>query len=197
MGIAILSAILSCLNTPQTPISIPPTTSGTSTPAYPTEPPTRLPSKFIACVRRPKSAKKVLQTLYSYFPTSSITILQNENVLAVQRASIILLASKPYTYPRRCNRRTTPNRALRRTNKRSHRRASASNPCTIVRAMPNTASQIRESMTVISTSTPPLPESMTALLTLIFTRISEVVFLPPSTMMPVLFSVVPVRHFSH
>ncbi|KAF7900312.1 uncharacterized protein EAF01_007614 [Botrytis porri] len=48
--------------------------------------------------------------------------------------------------------------------------------------MPNTASQIRESMTVISTFTPPLPEWTTALLTWIFIRIGDNIFLPPSTL---------------
>ncbi|THV46344.1 hypothetical protein BGAL_0394g00110 [Botrytis galanthina] len=68
---------------PQVPSPIPPITSETSTPAYPAEPPTRLPSKFIATVRCSESAKKHHH-------------LSNENVLAVQRASIILLACKPY-----------------------------------------------------------------------------------------------------
>ncbi|KAI9649507.1 delta 1-pyrroline-5-carboxylate reductase [Ciborinia camelliae] len=202
MGIAILSGILSSLNTPSTTTSSPFTTSGTSTPA-PT--PSRLPSKFIACVRRPESAKKVKQALSSHLTsgTPSLTILQNDNVTAVQRADIILLACKPYMvqeilsepgmgqalagkllisicagvtieqlYSELFNEQTKGLTDL----------ASAANPCTIVRAMPNTASQIRESMTVISTSNPPLPPDITSLLTWIFTRIGEVVFLPPSTM---------------
>ncbi|TGO48331.1 hypothetical protein BCON_0243g00030 [Botryotinia convoluta] len=186
IGIAILSGILSSLNTLQTPSPISPTASGTSTPAYPTEPPTHLPSKFIACVRR-----------------SDITILQNENVLAVQRASIILLACKPYMVNEIISEpgmaqalagkllisicagvtvEQLQTELFAEQTKGLTDLASASNSCTIVRAMPNTASKIRESMTVISTSTPPLPESTTALLTWIFTRIGEVVFLPPSTM---------------
>lgn len=52
--------------------------------------------------------------------------------------------------------------------------------CRIVRVLPNTASLVRESMTVIGTSTPPLPGSQAALLTWIFTRIGRVVHLPPS-----------------
>jgi pyrroline-5-carboxylate reductase len=51
-----------------------------------------------------------------------------------------------------------------------------------VRAMPNTASIIRESMTVISTSTPPLPPHLETLTTWIFTRIGRVVHLPPTAM---------------
>jgi pyrroline-5-carboxylate reductase len=51
-----------------------------------------------------------------------------------------------------------------------------------VRAMPNTASLIRESMTVIGSTTPPLPAQTMGLVTWIFKRIGEVVYLPPSTM---------------
>ena len=54
--------------------------------------------------------------------------------------------------------------------------------CRIVRVMPNTASLIRESMTVIATSSPSLPPHLNALVTWIFTRIGRVVHLPPSAM---------------
>ena len=54
--------------------------------------------------------------------------------------------------------------------------------CRIVRVMPNTASLVRESMTVIATSTPPLPSTLNALVTWIFSRIGRVVHLPPSLM---------------
>ena len=50
--------------------------------------------------------------------------------------------------------------------------------CTVVRAMPNTASAIKESMTVVATSTPPLDEETTSLITWIFERIGKVVYLP-------------------
>ncbi len=54
--------------------------------------------------------------------------------------------------------------------------------CRIVRVMPNTASLVRESMTVIATSTPPLPPHSNALVTWMFSRIGRVVHLPPSLM---------------
>ena len=60
--------------------------------------------------------------------------------------------------------------------------ATEENRCRIVRAMPNTASGIRESMTVIAISTPPLPESVSSLVTWIFRRIGDVVYLPSGTM---------------
>lgn len=56
--------------------------------------------------------------------------------------------------------------------------------CTVVRAMPNTASGIRESMTVIAISEPPLPEETSNLITWIFKRIGDVVHLPASNVSP-------------
>lgn len=54
--------------------------------------------------------------------------------------------------------------------------------CKIVRAMPNTASRINESMTVIAHSNPPLPPHLSALTTWIFTRIGRVIHIKPSLM---------------
>ncbi len=54
--------------------------------------------------------------------------------------------------------------------------------CRIVRAMPNTARLIRESMTVVATAAPPLPPPVAALVTWIFRRIGDVVYLPLNTM---------------
>lgn len=50
--------------------------------------------------------------------------------------------------------------------------------CRIVRVMPNTASLIRSSMTVIADSDPPLSASQSALVTWLFSRIGRVVHLP-------------------
>lgn len=54
--------------------------------------------------------------------------------------------------------------------------------CKIVRAMPNMAATVRESMTVIGTSDPPLPDETNKIVTWIFTRIGRVVHLPPANM---------------
>lgn len=56
------------------------------------------------------------------------------------------------------------------------------NRCRVVRAMPNTAAMVQESMTIIGTSSPPLPSEWDKLLTWIFTRIGQVVRLPPANM---------------
>lgn len=54
--------------------------------------------------------------------------------------------------------------------------------CRIVRVMPNTAALVRESMTVIATSNPPLPQHYADLTEWIFTRVGRTVTLPPSMM---------------
>src|SRR6187402_497819 len=93
MGIAILSGILSSLYEIQSPKpAFLSSTSGTSTPAE--ETPTRLPSRFIACVRRPESAKKIKQALVDHLKV--VKIVQNDNVAAVTEGDIVLLGCKPY-----------------------------------------------------------------------------------------------------
>jgi pyrroline-5-carboxylate reductase len=197
MGIAILSGILSSLHEislPKTPLLQ--SQSGTSTPLE--ELPPRLPSRFIACIRRPESAKKIKQALSSY--TRSISIVQNSNVPACREADVVLLGCKPFMV----------NDILKEKGMREALKGKllisicAGVPvsqiedilygpdlvpspdekgrCTVVRAMPNTASGIRESMTVIATSVPPLPTEVSSLVTWIFKRIGDTVYLPASTM---------------
>ena len=54
--------------------------------------------------------------------------------------------------------------------------------CSVVRVMPNTASLIRSSMTVIADPEPPLSPSQSALVTWILSRIGRVIHLPPYMM---------------
>lgn len=54
--------------------------------------------------------------------------------------------------------------------------------CKIVRVMPNTAALIRESMTVIEDSNPPLPTDLSAIVTWMFDRVGKVFHLPPDKM---------------
>ncbi|KAK4106823.1 pyrroline-5-carboxylate reductase [Parathielavia hyrcaniae] len=194
MGIAILSGILASLDEMQDGATKP-STSGTSTPLYETSTTIRLPSRFIACVRRPESAKKLKTTFASHL--SAVTIAQNANVPSVQQSDVVLLACKPYMVQEVLS---EPGMAAALHNKLlisilagvteaqiTSTLTAASNggpavPCRVVRAMPNTASLIRESMTVIGLSTPPLDPDTLGLVTWVFKRIGEVVYLPPSTM---------------
>src|SRR5512142_2513282 len=92
MGIAILSGILASLQELQGPRPLQTPSSGTSTPLV-EEIPTRLPSRFIACVRRPESAKKVKSALWEH--SSVVKVVQEGNVAAVQQSEVVLLACKP------------------------------------------------------------------------------------------------------
>jgi pyrroline-5-carboxylate reductase len=146
-------------------------------------------------VRRPATAKQLKETFPSPHP---VTILQDENLRGVKEADVVLLGCKPAHL----------NDILQASGMRealkgkllmsilagvpisqieeilygtvSNNDTDPESRCRIVRVLPNTASLVRESMTVIGTSTPPLPGSQAALLTWIFTRIGRVVHLPPS-----------------
>lgn len=59
---------------------------------------------------------------------------------------------------------------------------TSSNDCKIVRALPNMAAQVRESLTVVATSTPELPQADTDLITWMFECIGDVMFQPPNMM---------------
>jgi pyrroline-5-carboxylate reductase len=194
MGIAILSGILASLQDIQGPKQFQPSSSGTSTPLE--DVPTRLPSRFIATVRRPESAKKVKVALWEH--SSVVKVVQADNVTAAQQAEVILLASKPQM-AKEILAEPGMSEAVKGKLLISICAGVAvdqierilgiedENPETegrvrIVRVMPNTASLIRESMTVIGTTNPPLPPTMSSLVTWIFKRIGDVVYLPPQTM---------------
>ena len=197
MGIAILSGILSSLYEiqPQKSLFLQ-SPSGTTTPAE--EVPSRLPSKFVACVRRPESAKKIKQALAAHL--KAVKIVQNCNVAACEEADVVLLGCKPYMVNDILKvegmKEALAGKLLisicagvpvTQIEEALYGEVSTGNSekegkCRVVRAMPNTASGIRESMTVIATSVPPLPAETSSLVTWIFKRIGDVVHLPASTM---------------
>lgn len=200
MGIAILSGILASLQESSTAnkstFTFTSSPSGTSTPAE--EIPSRLPSRFIGCVRRPESAKKVKQALIESL--NVVKIVQNDNVNACHEADIIILCCKPYMVNEVLSAEGMVEALqgkllisicagvpVSQIEEILYGEVSNADPekegkCRIVRAMPNTASGIRESMTVIATTTPPLPPQVSSLVTWIFKRIGDVVYLPASTM---------------
>ncbi|KAI8954578.1 pyrroline-5-carboxylate reductase dimerization-domain-containing protein [Xylaria longipes] len=194
MGIAILSGILSSLQEMSGPRPL--QTSGRSTPRD--EVPSRLPSRFIACVRRPESAKRVKQALWEH--SASLKVVQKENVAAVMKAEVVLLTCKPYAVEELLN-EPGMGKALhgkllisicagvtvQQLEVILHGAVPVKDPesdgrCRIVRACPNTTSIVRESMTVIANSEPPLPPQTSSLVTWIFKRIGDVVYLPASKM---------------
>ena len=162
--------------------------SGTSTPAEPI--PERLPTRFNACVRRHESAKRIKRELGQYPAFNQLQIHENNNLGPVEEADVILLACKPQMVGEIFN--TPEMKEATKDKLVISILAGVTGPqiektleqptCTVVRAMPNTAAAVRESMTVVATSTPPLPPQTSNLITWIFSRIGRVTYLPPSTM---------------
>ncbi|OCK76503.1 pyrroline-5-carboxylate reductase [Lepidopterella palustris CBS 459.81] len=192
MGIAILSGIMSSLSDPHAASSSH-SHSGTSTPAE--EPPERLPSRFIACDSR-REAEKTVKTALGHFDFPLMT-LTNENVKGAREADVILLACKPQSFRDILGAEGMKEAIAGKllisilagvTGQQIEDflyGAGDSKPkdaCRVVRVMPNTASFVRESMTVIATSTPPLEPQQSALVTWIFNSIGRTVQLPPSAM---------------
>lgn len=161
------------------------------------------PTSFIACVNRPSSAKRLEANLVPLRPSSevSVEILCGQNLRGVRSADVVLLACKPQVLVPLLSEpgmaaalrgkllisilAGVPVAQIEDTLSQYDHNVSDQDfgqPCRVVRVMPNTAAFIRESMTVIATSTPPLPTPIDALVTWIFTRIGRVVRLPPTAM---------------
>jgi pyrroline-5-carboxylate reductase len=193
MGIAILNGILTSLAEIHGPKPL--QSSGTSTPE---ELPQRLPNRFIACVRSPESAKRVKGALWEH--SSVLKVVRNENISAIQQSEVVLLSCKPYHVKALLS---EPGMAkalhgkllisvcagitVDHVEEALHGAIPQKDPeedgrCRIVRAMCNTAALIRESMTVIAASEPPLPYATANLVTWIFKRIGDVVYLPANNM---------------
>lgn len=180
LGLAILSGILSSLSNSQNEDEV----------SFQT------PTKFIACVRREQSAKRIRSTVEPHhnFP---VMILQNENIKGVEQGDIIILGCKPYMLKDVLAvpgmREALKGKLLisilagvpvKQIEDTLYPDGSVpvSERATVVRAMPNTAAMVRESMTIIGTSNPPLPSEWDELVSWIFTRIGKVVHLPPAQM---------------
>ncbi|KIH94749.1 pyrroline-5-carboxylate reductase [Sporothrix brasiliensis 5110] len=231
MGIAILSGILTELADMDAPRPLQVVTSSASvsslsalyTASQPTngtsssasasaaaaateEMPERLPTHFLACVRRPEAAKRLRAALWAH--SSVVKAVVDDNVAAVQQAGVVLLACQASEAPALlaspgmaralqgkllisicqgvtvaqiedylhgdASETADASSALTATSPKAEAR------CRIVRAMPNAASLIGESMTVVDTSSAsgPLPAETAALVTWIFRRIGNVVHHP-------------------
>jgi len=173
MGIAILSGILA---SPPSQTALP------------------IPRRFIAAVKRPASASK-LSALFASHP--NVSVATSANVPAVRESDIVILACKPYMVK---DVLSEPGMAAALSGKllisilagvtevqlaNNLTDANGGIPlpsCRVVRAMPNTASLIRESMTVIGTCNPPLDPETLGVVEWIFKSVGEVVHLPPSNM---------------
>jgi len=179
MGIAILGGILDSLASDSK--------DDTPTPA-------KLPTRFHACVKSAKGAKRVENELSKH--KEKVQIHQGDNLKAVQDAEVVLLGCKPQMAAGILDnddmRAALKGKLLlsilagvpeTQLGKSLYPNGPPSqDACTVVRAMPNTAAAVRESMTVINISNPPLPDDTNALVIWVFTRIGKVVQLPPANM---------------
>jgi len=94
MGIAVLSGIIDSLDTTTKLLNETPKweshTPGTLTPVG--EPDASVPTRFIACVSREESAKKLHNIFGSLGPLGqSVEVLTSQNLQAVKSADVVLL----------------------------------------------------------------------------------------------------------
>ncbi|EER25458.1 delta 1-pyrroline-5-carboxylate reductase [Coccidioides posadasii str. Silveira] len=194
LGVAILSGVLASLAEAKKTDSRFFPGCGTATPPEEVSP-HQIPSRFFACVRRPESALRIQKTLKQF--TQPLTILQNDNIRGVQEADVIILGCKPFMLKEVLDvpgmREALKGKLLisilagvTAEQIEDTLYGGTDTPdgdrCRVVRAMPNTAAIVRESMTVIGESTPPLPPNWETLVNWIFSRIGRVVTLPASKM---------------
>jgi pyrroline-5-carboxylate reductase len=195
MGIAILSGIMDSLrelnNKHKRSI---PTSETRNNEGSPAVLPKRLPSRFVACVRKVESAERVADALNQH--ASMLEIRANDNIAGVQAADVVLLGCKPYMIADVLQapgmREALAGKLLISilggvTVPQIHDVLYKNAPretkqCAIVRAMPNTAAAVRESMTMIEAPSPALAPETEALVTWIFTCIGKVIHLPASNM---------------
>ena len=161
----------------------------------------RPPTRFIACVRTPESAERLRKELAKLQHTLPVTILYGENVRAVQAADIILLGCQPHelaacigepgvkkalqgkllisilaglTIPQiqEVLDQQTSSKSIAKVNGNTTNGGTA-HPTSIVRAMPNTASMVRSSTTVITSCSNATPSDI-RLVKWLFTAIGTV-----------------------
>jgi pyrroline-5-carboxylate reductase len=185
MCLAILAGIFESLSEPAS------STSKSSTPA-------RLPSQFLCCVRSEASASRIEKTLAQY--KQDVKVVRNDNVAACKAADVILLGCKPYMVNdilavdgmqealkgklliSVCAGVPVEQMEMALYGGPSEEDPEQSGRCRLVRVLPNTAGAVRQSMSVIATSAPPLPTESADLITWMFECIGEVIYLAPNMM---------------
>lgn len=128
--------------------------------------------------------------------STKVDVLVDENLKGVQQADVILLGCKPQGFREILNENGLKDALtgkilvsilagvpVHQFEEHLYGSISDNDPategrCRIVRAMPNTAAGVRESMTVIANPTAPMPSQEMALITWMFNRIGKVVNLP-------------------
>ncbi|KAG0144978.1 hypothetical protein CROQUDRAFT_79336 [Cronartium quercuum f. sp. fusiforme G11] len=182
MGVAIISGVLESLQQPVSMLSR--TSSGDSTPNVSDEPDSH-PKRFITCVSRPESAKK-LKKLWQSLGREDVEVRKNDNVKSVVESDVILLSCKPQLardiLAAEGMREACANKlviSILAGTTIAQLQSWLPESARVVRAMPNTPCQIREGMTVLSslpTNAPHTSHTRQILLSL-FTPIGRCRFL--------------------
>jgi len=183
MGIAIMGGVMASLADAKTRAAL----SSSSIPSTPNL------NNFVACDTWKPAEEKVRAALGHYnFPLQTLT---NENVSGARQADIILLSCKPHGFKdilgEEGMREALKGKILvsilagvtqQQIENFLYPNGVPKDACRVVRVMPNTASFVRESMSVIQTTTPPLSNTQLELVEFIFNSIGRTVTLPPAQM---------------
>jgi len=189
MGVAILSGVIESLHKPK---DSQPSGSEPQTPALDGSYPDvqvslgdSTPNRFITCVSRPESARK-LKKRWLDLGREDIEVRVSDNVRGVAECDVILLGCKPQMAKDVLG---APGMHEALSNKllisilagttTSQLRSFVPSSTRVVRAMPNTPCQIREGMTILSALSPdcPFASQTRAILLALFTPISRCRFL--------------------
>jgi len=160
-------------------------TPGTSTPTNIADDDPTLPSRFIACVKREESARRLREKFRALVGGEAIEVTVGQNVAAVQQSDVVLLCCKPQVAHPILNddgiKEALAGKLLISilTGVTIAQLSSWVHPSTtVIRAMPNVACRIREGMTVVSTLPPSDSEGLNRLIILqIFSSIGRCRFL--------------------
>jgi pyrroline-5-carboxylate reductase len=184
MGIAIMGGVMSSLASAKTAATLSPDSAPKDTPNL---------QNFVACDTWAPAEANVKKALGHY--NFSLQTYTNENLKGVQQADIVLLSCKPYGYKDILGeegvRDALKGKVLvsilagvtqQQIEAFLYPDGPGEDACRVVRVMPNTASFVGESMSVIQTSTPPLSDAHSKLVNFVFSSIGRVVSLPPAQM---------------
>ena len=188
MGTAILAGILSSLESSTNPSEGLP--SGST------------PSRFLACVTSPASEQRIEKALSKF--RHNVQTYSKDHVQCVRDADLIILGCKPYMAEKILKQKGMKDALSRKTLVtilagitalqlrkilygfgETKDDTSPEDECSIVRALPNTAALIGESMTTISGRAEgdlPLPSNVLSIVTWIFERVGRVSHLQPTAM---------------
>ncbi|CAD6504558.1 BgTH12-00067 [Blumeria graminis f. sp. triticale] len=143
--------------------------------------------RYIACISTPQSVERIKKTLGHL--SGNVEIMQGRNTEAIALADYIILGCKPNKVQdilqedgiaEALEGKVLISICAGVTVLQMQSYIPSHTTCRIVRVMPNTASAVHQSMTVIETSNPPLPSTTSAFISWIFKQIGIVINLPPS-----------------